>query len=1300
MNRLLKAAAALCALAIPMSAQVQIGKNVQLGAATAGGAANPAAPAFCVQSANAGVNGFQCDPQILINPTAHTLTAPNVNSFINSDLFNTGGGNNGVPNAIGSPICSSGCTLQVPSNTPNTINPAANSAFENSIKTSIWDQTGGAFWYTSNNAASNEQGPTVHFPLVFQASYNLDPIGVGTESGGGMALTDLESSSGFDITGQPTVRTGLQLEAICNTPGICQAMHITQFGLGGDDKGGLYIDQDVRANNTAGASEGNQMVSFEQAEAVSTAATVVTGGQGTNNILTNVRVAWGVNLFLESSTEVYASGGITSLTLSGGLDPNIVNTTDTHAVVNTVGTLTSPCGTPANNNNKISETCSVTNSGSINKGTFCVTGAWNGSSCVGSTHVAVMIADTVNPECSTITSIGSGTITLGTSFSHPTGTRIFQSPATCGEIFLGDGGGFGAVIQRGFRIAGALTPTSWSYIFNVKNDQNGKQQIVLLPQLSQTITSLVRSGTTVTATMANPAAAEFNGIPTIGTTCVVGNSNSALNECGVTSIVATNGGVTLTYTSTGSGSQTGTGGTLSVLDSATHTYPGLWNYEVACGGMVTKVGGVTAPTGGGNGSMELEANNCAWGTGTAVVQPNSQAQSFSGLRVFSNAFTLPDQGGNVLVNFGTQGVAWSSGTMVSIGQETHEPITSFLGYGGLFTPMTMFNIINPGTSTEFSIANAPIKNLTTGGTGAVFAIGKLPDGGPGNTTYDLFQLGGAISGQGANLTFDTATNSLTLTGSPAPSFTANTLVAGFQIILNVAASSDPAGLLGSMIAMNGTEADYLSQRMIAGELFGPTHDWFFDNTFGNTFRFRTANSGASAYVDDLDIAATGIAINVPLTLTGTSNGCATFTSGVLGSTGSACGSGSGTGFPINLGSTSISGSSTTTSVAGLTVNGVVLNAAGSATLFLNQAGGYTAPSGGGAVSSVSNSDGTLTISPTTGAVVASLALGHANTWTGLQTLVGTNITGVPLTTGITGILGSTHGGTGVNNSATLTLGSSNQNWATIGTGLVKVTTTTGAISDAVSADVIALWSGICSSSTFLRGDGACAAPSGSGNTTSTSLTTNTITKANGANSIINSGLTDDGTTITATEAFAVNDSSGLGGGFDGTEGTAHTGATSVDNLWADSTAHRLKMINNNGSATNIVGFSDLASSSLFGVVKVDGTTITASGGVISAVSGGTTTIASGISALGTSSISSGACATVVTTTATGAASTDGIIWNPNGSIKAVTGYTPSTSGGLTIAGYPTSGNVNFDVCNWTASSITPGAVTLNWRIVR
>lgn len=59
-------------------------------------------------------------------------------------------------------------------------------------------------------------------------------------------------------------------------------------------------------------------------------------------------------------------------------------------------------------------------------------------------------------------------------------------------------------------------------------------------------------------------------------------------------------------------------------------------------------------------------------------------------------------------------------------------------------------------------------------------------------------------------------------------------------------------------------------------------------------------------------------------------------------------------------------------------------------------------SSGGAVTGVSNSDGTLTISPTTGAVVASIALGHANTWTALQTF-GTSISiGGVTATGATG----------------------------------------------------------------------------------------------------------------------------------------------------------------------------------------------------------------------------------------------------------------------------------------------------------
>lgn len=91
---------------------------------------------------------------------------------------------------------------------------------------------------------------------------------------------------------------------------------------------------------------------------------------------------------------------------------------------------------------------------------------------------------------------------------------------------------------------------------------------------------------------------------------------------------------------------------------------------------------------------------------------------------------------------------------------------------------------------------------------------------------------------------------------------------------------------------------------------------------------------------------------------------------------------------------------------------------------------------------------------------------------------------------------------------------------------------------------------------------------------------------------------------------------------------------------------------------------------------------------------------SGTSALATGAISSATCATAITTAATGALTTDTIQWGFNGDPTAVTGYVPLVAGMLTIIAYPTANNVNFKVCNNTSSSVTPGAVTLNWRVVR
>ena len=108
------------------------------------------------------------------------------------------------------------------------------------------------------------------------------------------------------------------------------------------------------------------------------------------------------------------------------------------------------------------------------------------------------------------------------------------------------------------------------------------------------------------------------------------------------------------------------------------------------------------------------------------------------------------------------------------------------------------------------------------------------------------------------------------------------------------------------------------------------------------------------------------------------------------------------------------------------------------------------------------------------------------------------------------------GGSGVANTASITLGTSNQNWATIGTGIVKVTTVTGAISDAASADVISLWSGTCSASTFLRGDGSCNAPAGSG-TVNTGTATHLAIYATSTNAVSSDAtLTDTGTNLAYT----------------------------------------------------------------------------------------------------------------------------------------------------------------------------------------
>jgi hypothetical protein len=97
----------------------------------------------------------------------------------------------------------------------------------------------------------------------------------------------------------------------------------------------------------------------------------------------------------------------------------------------------------------------------------------------------------------------------------------------------------------------------------------------------------------------------------------------------------------------------------------------------------------------------------------------------------------------------------------------------------------------------------------------------------------------------------------------------------------------------------------------------------------------------------------------------------------------------------------------------------------------------------------------------------------------------------------------------------------------------------------------------------------------------------------------------------------------------------------------------------------------------------------------------TQTIGSTTIALGTSAIASAACGTAATGTITGAATTDVPTWAPNADWSAITGYSAVTTGSVILYVWVSASNtVSAKQCNPTASSITPGAATINVRIVR
>jgi hypothetical protein len=280
--------------------------------------------------------------------------------------------------------------------------------------------------------------------------------------------------------------------------------------------------------------------------------------------------------------------------------------------------------------------------------------------------------------------------------------------------------------------------------------------------------------------------------------------------------------------------------------------------------------------------------------------------------------------------------------------------------------------------------------------------------------------------------------------------------------------------------------------------------------------------------------------------------------------------------------------------------------------------------------------GVLTVTKTNGTAFGSLAT--ATPGTGVLAAIGNTLNAASGLVGFSGALGTP-------TSATLT----NATGLPISTGL----------SGAGTGVLTALGVNVGSAGAFVTFNGALGTPS-----------SGTLTNATGLP--ISTGVSGLGTNVAAALGNTLNAANGLVG-FSGALGTP-TSAT---------------LTNATGLPIS-TGISGLGT----GVATAAAANLSAAGGI-------TSTIASGTAALGTSAITSGACATVVTVAATNVATTDTVMFGYNSDPTAVTGYGASATGAvLTIYPYPTSGNVNVKVCNSSSGSITPSAMTLNWRVTR
>jgi hypothetical protein len=256
-----------------------------------------------------------------------------------------------------------------------------------------------------------------------------------------------------------------------------------------------------------------------------------------------------------------------------------------------------------------------------------------------------------------------------------------------------------------------------------------------------------------------------------------------------------------------------------------------------------------------------------------------------------------------------------------------------------------------GGSSSLVIPTSPISGGTSGyilyNNGGF--LGNLATTGSGNVALSISPvfttpvLGAATVTSINGLTISPSTGTLNIPNGVAAEFTG-----GFNVTLNATGNTSVTFPTSGTLATTAQIPSLPLSVANGGTACSTASGTCLDNITGFASTGLVERTGAGAY--------SFIALPLPLADGGTAANLTASNGGIVYSTASAFAVLAGTG----------------------TASQCLLSGA-------NAAPSWGSCSGAAAVSSVSNSDSSLTISPTTGAVVASLNPAHANTWSGAQT---------------------------------------------------------------------------------------------------------------------------------------------------------------------------------------------------------------------------------------------------------------------------------------------------------------------------